>query len=123
MPQTDIRIYEESPGQVPLLDWLDQLPSKVQDKCYERIESLSLMGNELRRPLADYLDNGVYELRVRARRTNYRMLYAFAGKNIVLLSHGCTKTKKVPENEIDQAIRNLDQFKENPEAHTYSEEL
>jgi len=123
MPKTEVLIYQESVGQVPLLDWLDHLPAKVQDKCYERIERLSLLGNELRRPLSDFLRNGIYELRVRKGNVNYRVLYAFAGKDLVLLSHGCTKIKKVSDSEIDQAIRNLEQFKNDRDAHTYSEGL
>lgn len=37
MPRTDIKIYQEADGSVPLLEWLDNVPEKVQDKCYEKI--------------------------------------------------------------------------------------
>jgi len=36
---------------------------------------------------------------------NYRILYFFAGSDIVCLSHGITKEKEIPGNEIDVAIQ------------------
>ena len=46
------------------MEWFDELPAKVQDKCYLRLERLREMGHELRRPEADFLRDGIYELRV-----------------------------------------------------------
>lgn len=123
MPKTDIVIYQEKQGDVELLDWLDNQSIKVQDKCIERIERLGERGYELRRPHADILDDGVYELRIRHGNVNYRILYAFAGKNVVLLSHGCTKAKTVPKKEIRKAKENYNKYILNPEDHTYLGEL
>jgi putative component of toxin-antitoxin plasmid stabilization module len=72
------------------------------------------MGFQLRRPNCDYLRDGIYELRAKHGTVNYRILYAFAGKNIALLSHGCTKEKTVPQIEIERAIRNFAQYNKNP---------
>lgn len=49
---------------MPVLDWLDALPDKVKAKCLVRIERLKEQRHELRRPEADYLRDGIYELRV-----------------------------------------------------------
>ena len=35
---------------------------------------------------------------------HYRILYFFAGKAIVVLSHGLVKEKEVPQREIDLAL-------------------
>ena len=43
---------------------------------------LSQLGHELRRPLADYLDQGIYELRARIGQVNYRILYFLYGQQI-----------------------------------------
>ena len=123
MPRTEIRIYQEIDGTVPLLEWLDNLDEKVQDKCIAKIERLSEFGYELRRPDCDMLQNGIYELRARHQNVNYKILYGFCGRNIVLLSHGCTKEAKVPEREIEKAKENLRSFIKNPKAHTYFGEL
>lgn len=63
-----------------MLDWLDHLPSKVQAKCANRIDRLGKLGHELRRPEADYLRDGLYELRASYQGVHYRMLYFFVGR-------------------------------------------
>lgn len=123
MAKTEVVIYQEQEGQVPLLSWLDSLPSIAQDKCIVLVEKLAEMGYELRRPHCDILRDGIYELRARYRNVHYRILYAFIGQNIVLLSHGFTKEKKVPNTEINRAIRNRDNYIQDSEAHTYIGEL
>lgn len=122
MPQTVVLIYQETNGSVPLLEWLDELPEKAQDKITARIELLAEHGRELRRPHCDYLEQQIYELRVRLGRVHYRVLYAFVGRDVVLLSHGCTKEDAVPKTEIVQAVRNLAAYQSAPRKHTYCED-
>lgn len=73
----------------------------------------------MRRPYADYLRDDIYELRFKDGRRNLRILYFFAGKNIVVASHGLAKEAAVPPKEIDLAIRRRERFLHNPIAHTY----
>ena len=102
---TDVFFYKEpQDDSVPLLDWLDRLPSKAQAKCTDRIDRLGELGHELRRPEADYLRDGIYELRASYQGLHYRMLYFFVGQAVVVLSHGLTKEREVPPREIDRAI-------------------
>ena len=119
MPETKVLIYREADGTVPLLDWLDAIPQKAQDKCIARVELLEERGYELRRPHCELLHDGIYELRARYGNNHYRVLYAFVGRNIVLLSHGCTKKKRVPEKDIKTAIGNRENYRHDPQAHTY----
>ena len=65
MPRTRVIFYRDKEGNVPLLDWLDGLPATAQDKCRVKIERLRELGYELRRPEADFLRDGIYELRVK----------------------------------------------------------
>jgi hypothetical protein len=123
MPKTKVFIYQEKIGKVLLLEWLDGLSSKIRYKCIAAVELLEEKGNELRRPYCDYLEQGIYELRVRRGNVHYRILYAFVGENIVLLSHGCTKEREVPKREIDMAISNRDIYRADPKAHTFFGEL
>ena len=122
MPGTAVVIYREPKGSVPLLEWLDELPAKAQNKVVARIELLAERGRELRRPHCDYLAEQIYELRVRLGHVHYRVLYAFVGKDVVLLSHGCTKERAVPKTEIAQAVRNLAAYRSDPARHTYVED-
>ena len=64
MPRTLVVFYKDRAGKVPVLEWLDTLPVKIQDKCVVKIERLRELGHELRRPEANLLRDGVYELRV-----------------------------------------------------------
>lgn len=118
MPRTEITIFKDDDGSVPLVDWLRQQTEKVQNKCLARVEELRERGSQLRRPTADKLERGIYELRAKYGTVNYRILYAFHGKNAVLLSHGCTKEKRVPKKEIDRAVNNLNKFRQDPSIHS-----
>ena len=123
MPATEVIIYQESKGDVPFLEWFDRIPAKAQVKCLVRLAALKENGNELRRPVADYLRDGIYELRVRVEHVNYRMLYGFVGQNVALLTHGLVKEAKVPSAEIDLALERKDRFESDPEKHSYRGEL
>jgi len=81
MSKTDIRIYQNTDGTVPLLDWLDSLSDRAKDKCGAVIGRLADFGNQFRRPDCDYLSNGIYELRTKAENINYRVFYGFVEKN------------------------------------------
>jgi phage-related protein len=117
MPRTTVVLFRETDGSVPMLDWLEKLPDKVRDKCTARLLRLAELGHELRRPEADFLRNGIYELRVGFRGTNYRMLYFFHGDVAAVVSHGLVKERQVPPAEIDRAIQNMKRFLSDPECH------
>jgi len=44
VPHIDVILYREEDGTVLLLEWLDALPAKVQDKCVVRLEHWQLVG-------------------------------------------------------------------------------
>jgi phage-related protein len=121
MPETEVLLFAEEDGSAPLLDWLDGLPAKVQDKCIVRIERLAELGYELRRPDADLLRDGMYELRASYQNVHYRMLYFFHEQRAVV-THGLTKERQVPDREIELALRRKAAFESEPEKHTYREE-
>lgn len=121
MPEIGVVFFAESASESPLLEWLDGLPAKAQDKCIVKIERLAQLGHELRRPEGDYLRDGIYELRASLDKIQYRMLYFFHEKGAVL-SHGIIKKgDKVPSVEIDRALKRKNRFSQNPEKHTYRE--
>jgi phage-related protein len=124
MPKTKIVFYKESDGNVPLLSWLDDLkPVAAADKCIVVIKQLSKLGYELRRPQTDILRDGIRELRTRLGSINYRILYFFHDRNVVVLTHGLTKEGVVPNSDIDKAINMKQKYHNNPEAHSYVADL
>jgi DNA-binding XRE family transcriptional regulator/putative component of toxin-antitoxin plasmid stabilization module len=81
LPKTKVVFYREEDGTVPLLEWFDGLAEKAQDKCVARLERLRELGHELRRPEADILRDGIYELRAKQGNMNFRMLYFFQARS------------------------------------------
>jgi hypothetical protein len=96
LARTEVYFYRDKDGSIPLLGWLDALPKKVQIKCTARISRLAELGFELQRPEADYLRDGIYELRASYQGVHYRVLYFFAGKAVVVLSHGTPRSARFP---------------------------
>jgi hypothetical protein len=120
MPETEVVFFAEDDGSAPVLDWLDQQETKVQDKCLVKIERLGKLGHELRRPEADYLRDGIYELRVRRGSVNYRILYFFS-EGTAVISNGLTKRDVVPDREIELAVSRRAKFMHDSDRHTYKE--
>jgi hypothetical protein len=79
------------------------------------------MGHELRRPEADFLRGGIYELRVSFRGVHHRILYFFHGAIAAVVSHGLVKERAVPPKEIDRAIERKNRFMADSVGHTYEE--
>lgn len=126
MPETSVLFYKEDDGDVPVRDWLNELKRKDKKafaKCISKIRLLQAMGHELRRPSADYLRDGISELRIRQGRVNYRILYFFHGKNVALLAHGLTKESQVPPKDIDRAVERKRKYEQDPVEHTYEKDV
>lgn len=119
MPPVRLVIFQTAGRAVPFRDWFKGLSPKARAKCRVRLEHLSNEGFGLRRPLADYLRDGVYELCFKHLGVNYRVLYFFSGRKTAVVSHGFVKQEtKVPTQEIAFAIQNMTAFTKNPGKHS-----
>ncbi len=119
---TEVYFYKDDDGSVPVLDWLLELQAKNERaarKCFSLIKLLRNLGHELRRPRADLLRDGIYELRAEVGNVNYRILYGFVGKNATVLACGLTKEKTVPRGEIDTAVTRIGKYMQNPTQHRF----
>ena len=76
---------------------------------------------ELRRPEADLLRDGIYELRASLQGVHYRILYFFHGAVAAIVSHGIVKERAVPPKEIDRALGRKKRFEANPAKHRQGE--
>ncbi|MHB1191955.1 MAG: type II toxin-antitoxin system RelE/ParE family toxin [Longimicrobiales bacterium] len=123
MPRTEVVFFREEDGSAPALEAIQEFlrhgQRKEFAKCQVRIERLSEVGFELRRPEAEYLRDGIYELRVIHRRVHHRILYFFADERMAVLSHLVTKEGRVPGPEIDRAVRRRALFSADPGRHTF----
>jgi phage-related protein len=123
VPAVEVVYYREG-DKVPMDEWLAQLPAEARGVCLAHLRLLQRKGFELRRPLADYLAEGIYELRAKWRGINYRILYFFHGRQAVVVSHGFLKQRaSVPESELRRAMGRVTRFKADPAAHMSIVEL
>ena len=122
MPATVVVFYQEQAGVSPVMTWLTELREtnvKAFLKCRTAVARLAQLGHELRRPEADYLRDGIHELRVRLGSVNYRLLYFFHGRTVCVMAHGLTKEAAVPAADIERSLARKAAFTAHPNLHTY----
>lgn len=107
----EIKFYENEKGEEPAKIFIESLSNKDRVKVVHAIEKLSAMGNGLRRPNSAYLRNDILELRIAGKDNQIRILYFFFSGDKAILSHGFIKrTMKVPDKEIDLAIKHKEDY-------------
>jgi len=93
-------------------DFLVGQPRKVQDKIYKIIEAIET----LERVPSNYLKymegtNGLYEARIQLASNIWRVFCFFDnGKLVILLNGFQKKTQKTPKNEIEKALRLMNEY-------------
>ena len=93
-------------------DFLLEQPKKVQDKIFKIIEAIET----LERVPSNYLKsmeetNGLYEARIQLASNIWRVFCFFDnGKLVILLNGFQKKTQKTPKNEIEKALRLMNQY-------------
>ena len=125
MPRTELNVFRDGDDK-PFLDWLDSLrkgDERGRIKMIAMVGRLQLFGSELRRPSADLLRDGIYELRARIGTVNFRAFYFFCGSNVACLSHGIKKKGDVPDADIEMALRHKKLVETNREEHTVEWEI
>ena len=111
--------YKDDDGTVPVLDFIGAVPDRAKVKIIARIDQLRQLGHPLRRPEADHLGEGIYELRTKPGHVNYRVLYFFHGQIAAVLSSGFTKEDRVPPVEIQRARQRMAKFASAHKAHIF----
>lgn len=107
----DLRFYLRERGDEPVREFLRALPKEIRRLAGGILEKLGEFGPGLRRPHADYLKDGIYELRFRWERVEFRILYFFDGTEVVLTNAFVKKTRRAPNEEIERAIRRRDEWR------------
>ncbi len=107
----ELCFFRRDRGDEPVRDFLRSLPKQARLEAGAALVQLEECGPRLRRPGADHLGNGVYELRFRSERIEYRILYFFYGAEAVLTNAFVKKTTRLPKEEIDRAISRRAQWR------------
>lgn len=127
MAGSKIVFYKGEDDCAPVFDWMLELKDS-DEKAYlnglGRLTLLEEQGHELRRPAADFLEDGIYELRWKHERVQYRILYFFNGQESIVLAHSIVKKgKEVPAKDIKRAAKRKKNFESDPKAFTYEAKL
>jgi phage-related protein len=93
----------------PVKDFIKHLSEKEQAKIHAYVNELKIQGHNLHRPMADYVGEGIYELRPRDNRIFY---FFFLRDNIVLLHAIRKKTDKIPQQDLDICLKRKRQVEE-----------
>ena len=99
----EVLFYKTETGRRPTGDFLSSLPLKVRVKILKWIEKLEEYGPDLPRPYADIVSGKIRELRIVFASAQYRLLYFFYGKYIIITHGFIKKTDEVPDNELEKA--------------------
>jgi len=111
MSNWTVENYIDARGRSPVEEFLSQLPASDRARIDQNIGLLGEFGLQLGLPYVKHLEDKLWELRVRAGRKAYRVIYfAFTGQRFILLHAFLKKTQKAPRREIATARRRLDDF-------------
>ena len=98
----DIWYFVDERGRSPVREFIDGLPLDEQAKVFAYIDELGKRGHNLRRPLADYVKEGIYELRPKSNRLFY---FFFLKENVVFVHAIKKKTNEIPEKDIALSLK------------------
>lgn len=106
-----IIFYRKESGRSPVEDFILRCNDQEKLEIAAHLDALSQLGCKARRPLVDYLEDGIYELRVRVLKKQIRVLYFFFHRNKVVVTNAFVKksTKDYIE-EIGKAKRLREDF-------------
>ncbi|WP_303818651.1 type II toxin-antitoxin system RelE/ParE family toxin [Actinobacillus minor] len=89
---------------------IEELNDAMKAKLLAKLDKLETLGNELRFPDTRPIQDGLFELRV-GKKDITRTFFAFAiGRKIYILRTFVKKTQKTPQNEIELALRRLQEM-------------
>ena len=102
-----IYFFVDARGNSPVKDFINSLSLKEQTKINAYMDVLKNEANNLRRPMADYIGEGIYELRP----GNHRVFYFFFLREHAVILHAIRKkTDKIPANDLDLCIKRKSEF-------------
>jgi len=109
MSKKNVVYYINADGSNPVLKEINNLSFKDKQKIMAYVSLLEETGEGLRRPVADYVGDKLYELRPKL----HRVLYFFMLKDYAIIVH-CfrKKTDKLPAYEKEIALKRRQDFLE-----------
>jgi len=108
----EVEFYKDRKERCFTIEFLNELQTKVRAKVAKWVDKLEKEGPNLPRPYTDIVRGKIRELRVSFSSNEYRFLYFFFGKRIIITHGFLKKTDRIPEGEIERAERIMQDFLE-----------
>lgn len=105
----NIYYFVDERGRKPVEEFIRSLDKKERAKVFAYIVELKKQGHNLRRPLADHLGQGIYELRPRSNRIFY---FFFLQENAVPLHALKKKTCEIPREDLKLCLKRKKQVEQ-----------
>jgi phage-related protein len=101
----EIEFFVKENGRCPLEEFMNGLlPKKDLPYILNAMEQLEEHGYNLKRPQVDFIDDGIWELRVKTINGQFRLFYFFYDNRRIIITHGIKKkTGPVPQSDIKRA--------------------
>lgn len=81
------------------------LSQKEKDKV-DRVFMLMQSDNKMPSHFINYLEDGIYELRITVKNRELRFLFFYDGQQLIILANCFVKkTRRTPRTEIEKALR------------------
>jgi phage-related protein len=104
-----VDFFKENDETPPAREWMLDLPKEARAKLLARVQMLREHGPALDFPYTSQIEGRLRELRLRLRKTRYKVLYFFDERRTCVLLHGFTKnTEAVPSTETRVAQQRMD---------------
>ena len=101
-----LEFYRTPRGDQPALEYVRVQVKTHRGKIGRALRALQELGHLARRPLSDYLEDGLYELRIAADGLQHRMLYFFHERTMIVVTSAFLKNEaEVPPEELARARR------------------
>jgi phage-related protein len=114
----DVKFYIDKDGQEPIKDFINKLREKGETSKADKVRAKKILTyiHTLRRtgtraglPYMKHIDGDIWELRPFSDRI---FLFFYKDNIFILVHHFLKKTRKTPKSEIEQAKRNMMDYKE-----------
>jgi hypothetical protein len=102
----NVLYYQTEHGVCEIREFFNSRKLEERQKIGAWISLLEEKGPQVPRPYADLLKDGIHELRIKLTGNQVRVLYFFCFRDMVVLTHGFTKTSaQVPADQIKKALK------------------
>ena len=106
----EVKFYRDHRGKCQVVEFISRLNIKEREKVTKWIEMLERHGPDLPRPYADIIKGKIRELRIGFGTNEYRFLYFFYSKRIIITNGFIKKTDKVAVEDVEMADRIMEEF-------------